>query len=131
VTRIEDIGAEARRAMGTPPSGPGDRAFLAALSGRRRRAAWGRIALLYGLTAAAATVLLATRAPVPSAVPPVEMVEDPMAAILLESAELRLEGFGDAAEAPVRLREVVRLYPDSRSAVRAGELLSKIEGRRR
>ena len=127
MTGIGDIGAEARAALGPPPSGPDDRAFLAGLAGRRRRAVWRGIALTWGLTVAAAAMLLVAFSPSPAPVP----VEDPMAAILLESAELRLEGFGDAAEAPARLEEVVKLYPGTRSAARAEELLRGMEGRRR
>jgi len=136
VTRIEDIGGEVRLSRGQPGLGPNDAAFLAMLATARRvrldrtRTVLGGLAL--GLLVAAALLVPVPR-PEPVVVahdpPPVEVPRetDPMAALMLESARIRLEGLGDPAVGVARLKELTERYPGSASAREAELLLAKLE----
>lgn len=130
--RIEDLGREARRTLGEPGPGAADGAFLAGLArtrGRRRRrdlaiGAGFAIALVIGAVAAwprgSAEPVVPPEPAVRAAAP---LRSDPMAALLLEAARIRLDGIGDPAIARGRLREVIEEYPDTDSAREAAKLL--------
>ena len=142
--RADDLGSEARRTLGEPGPGATDEAFLAALAAGRSRHLLRR--RLVGLGVLAAILLVATMLttggdepdpiepppdPVVAKREPPPLVNDPAAALLLESARLRLEGFGDPQAVPETLRGVMTRYPRSVAAMEAAAILRDLEGRPR
>jgi hypothetical protein len=135
---MEDVAREVRSAGEAPGPGLSDADFLATLASARRVRA-NRIRGVLGGLALAASVALAVLLPVPRPDPvpvvavsePAPVETDPMAALMLESARIRLDGIGDPAVGVARLRELVATYPDSPSAREAETLLAKLEERER
>jgi len=141
VRRADDLGDEARRSLGEPAPGAPDAEFLAAIkAGRRRQILHRRLAtaaVVLALAGLGAFLAIGEREPAPpetdpipsvAEVEPPPLVDDPAAALLLEAARLRLEGFGDPMQAPDKLRNVMTRYPRSRAAAEAAILLRKIQG---
>jgi hypothetical protein len=134
--RADEVGAAFRRDRGEVESGADEGSFLDGLASgiatrrrsRRRRIVLGAVVAFVGVTAGAA--LLGgdddvARSETEVVRDPPVLRSDPDAAILLESARLRLDGFGDPAAAAPRLRAVTRLYPETREARDALALLRR------
>jgi peptidoglycan/LPS O-acetylase OafA/YrhL len=136
--RADDLGRDVRRDLGDPARTSPDAVFLAALGSARRRQSsrrWVATAAMLVVTAVAATLVFQTPSDNPPTsiadpAPSVALEDHPMAAVLLEAARLRLDGFGDPAVAGRKLDEVVKLYPGTRSAAQAAGLLRALEGSR-
>jgi hypothetical protein len=131
---MEDVGIEVRKARGESGPGPSDTVFLASLTSDRRIRADRARGTLGGLTLAVAIALALllpeTRSGSVPAVPSPGQVSaetNPMAALMLESARIRLEGVGDPRVGVARLHEIVESFPDSPSAREALILLAQLE----
>ena len=139
MSRIDEIAREVREHLGESGPGPSNARLLADLDRRRRsrvrglRLSAAAVLLLLGggavlLLAGSPEPVVAPESVVTAAIIEPPLTTDPMAAMLLESAKLRLEGYGDPEVARSTLREVLDTYPSTRSARRAGELLARMEG---
>ncbi|MEW6745662.1 MAG: hypothetical protein AB1486_23170 [Planctomycetota bacterium] len=149
--RADEIGAAWRDEAGMPPPAGDEQEFLRRLEARvsraERRARRMRLLASSVLVPAALVVIaLATEwlqrrgapgrgaqdgaAPQPVATKsePAQLTESPLAAMLLETARLRLDGLGDRERALPRLQEVIDRYPGTRSAAEALSLLEKVRG---
>lgn len=143
--RAEDLGREIGEELRPPKIGPADQEFLKVLhhgihqSQRRRRALIG-VLVGFLLAIVAAGWLFGSEVPshpplgpetdagLERPAPLQKKRSDPVAALLLEAAELRLEGYGDAAGAIDRLELVVATFPQTISAIRAAKILKRLKG---
>jgi hypothetical protein len=146
VKRATEIGRQWREDVGQALPGPGGREFLERVDegvrlAERRARRWRLLAgsalvpVLLVMVVMASEIWRGNGAgresrdgrPV-AEVPHRQPRDDPAAASLLESARLRLDGFGDPKQALPRLEDVVERYPGTRSAARAEALLERLRG---
>ncbi len=142
-----DIGNEIARLIGNPDQGPSDEVFLTHFSQRvtrhrRHRRLVVGMAVVLIVAGATTSWLLGTETleekPLKSLAPTLALeipathstiLHDPVASMLLESARLRMDGFGDPTAAIPHLRLVIDTFPDSKSAIEATRILKQLGGK--